>query len=38
MEAAGTNWLPVRTANVLMGVVTKQSLALQQPDSVAAAA
>lgn len=26
MDAAGTNWLPVRAATVLMGLVTRQSL------------
>ena len=27
MDATGTNWLPVRLANLLMGLVTRQSLA-----------
>jgi CBS domain-containing protein len=38
MEAAGTNWLPVRAANVLMGLVTRQSLSANEPAPMAAAA
>lgn len=34
MEAAGTQWLPVRMATVLLGVVTRQSL-LSQDDGFA---
>lgn len=38
MEAAGTAWLPVRAANVLMGLVTRQSLAAGAAEPMAAAA
>lgn len=31
MDATGSNWLPVRLANVLMGLVTRQSLGQNLP-------
>ncbi len=36
MDAAGTNWLPVRAATVLMGLVTRQSLTQMAPAELSA--